>query len=321
MAGIQPNDSFKYSNFWKLALRNYWSLLSPLIFTDHPKRQGDDDLLPPYNMVRNVMDMNAHYGGLSAALMKEGKLVWVMNVVPLGMRNTLPFIYDRGACIQQSTLRYETPLHTFEWIIDKKIIVDPIEKNDLDEAELPPPRMVNATSFLEINNQASKASKEQLQKAEYRGSIGLMDLVSQAVHDSGRHVIRVIPKTLMPRELTGETVGEVKIVVDMHQRKAEMARHGVFIALLGGYDTLDELFEVTSWAHLGIHDKPVGLLSLDEHYNSLSSFIDKAVEKGFIGPNARQIIVSAPTTTELVEKLEEYIPCHERVASKLNWKN
>ncbi|PHU14001.1 putative pectin methyltransferase QUA2 [Capsicum chinense] len=94
--GIQPNDSFKDSDFWKLALRNYWSLLSPLIFSDHLKRQGDDDPLPPYNMVHNVMDINAHYGGLSAALMKKEKLVWVMNVVPLGMHNTLPFIYNRG---------------------------------------------------------------------------------------------------------------------------------------------------------------------------------------------------------------------------------
>ncbi|KAF3662780.1 putative methyltransferase PMT5 [Capsicum annuum] len=93
---IQPDDFFEDSDFWKLALRNYWSLLSPLIFSDHPKRPGDDDPLPPYNMVRNVMDMNAHYGGLSAALMKEGKSVWVMNVVPLGMRNTLPLIHDRG---------------------------------------------------------------------------------------------------------------------------------------------------------------------------------------------------------------------------------
>ncbi|KAM3382925.1 hypothetical protein P3S68_008500 [Capsicum galapagoense] len=57
------------------------------------------------------------------------------------------------------------------------------------------------------------------------GSIGLMGMVSQAVHDGGRHVIGVIPKTLVPRELTGEIVGEVKVVVDMHQRKAEMARH------------------------------------------------------------------------------------------------
>ncbi|KAG2685596.1 hypothetical protein I3760_10G132300 [Carya illinoinensis] len=152
------------------------------------------------------------------------------------------------------------------------------------------------------------------------GSVGLMGLVSQAVHDGGRHVIGVIPKTLMPREITGETVGELKTVADMHQRKAEMARHSdAFIALPGGYGTLEELLEVITWAQLGIHDKPVGLLNVDGYYNSLLSFIDKAVEEGFISPNARQIIVSAPTPKELVKKLEEYVPCHERVASKSSW--
>ncbi|RDX75109.1 Cytokinin riboside 5'-monophosphate phosphoribohydrolase LOG3, partial [Mucuna pruriens] len=152
------------------------------------------------------------------------------------------------------------------------------------------------------------------------GSIGLMGLVSQAVHDGGRHVIGVIPKTLMPRELTGETVGEVKAVADMHQRKAEMAKHSdAFIALPGGYGTLEELLEVITWAQLGIHDKPVGLVNVDGYFNSLLSFIDKAVEEGFISPNARHIIVSAPTAKELVKKLEDYVPCHESVASKLSW--
>ncbi|KAF3625305.1 Cytokinin riboside 5'-monophosphate phosphoribohydrolase LOG3 [Capsicum annuum] len=152
------------------------------------------------------------------------------------------------------------------------------------------------------------------------GSIGLMDLVSQAVHYGGRHVIGVIPKILMPRELTGETVGEVKEVADMHQRKAKMARHSdAFIALPGGYGTHDELLEVISWAQLGIHDKLVGLLNVDGYYNSLLSFIDKAVEEGFISPNACQIIVSVPTSTVLVKKLEEYVPCHERIASNLKW--
>ncbi|CAG7905770.1 unnamed protein product [Brassica rapa] len=171
------------------------------------------------------------------------------------------------------------------------------------------------------------------------GSIGLMGIVSQVVHDGGRHVIGVIPKTLMPRELTGETVGEVRAVADMHQRKAEMARHSdAFIALpeegrrrnIGknmfswsnpscGYGTLEELLEVITWAQLGIHDKPVGLLNVDGYYSSLLSFIDKAVEEGFISPNARQIIISAPTAKELVKKLEEYSPCHESVASKLCW--
>ncbi|XWS20971.1 hypothetical protein CRYUN_Cryun30bG0015100 [Craigia yunnanensis] len=90
------------------------------------------------------------------------------------------------------------------------------------------------------------------------GSIGLMGLVSQAVFDGGRHVLGVIPKTLMPREITGETVGEVRAVSGMHQRKAEMARQAdAFIALPGGYGTLEELLEVITWAQLGIHDKPV----------------------------------------------------------------
>ncbi|XP_010558160.1 PREDICTED: probable cytokinin riboside 5'-monophosphate phosphoribohydrolase LOG6 isoform X2 [Tarenaya hassleriana] len=151
------------------------------------------------------------------------------------------------------------------------------------------------------------------------GSIGLMGLVSQAVHDGGRHVIGVIPKILMLRELTGETVGEVRPVADMHQRKAEMAKHSdAFIALPGGYGTLEELLEVITWAQLGIHNKPVGLLNVDGYYNALLSFIDKAVEEGFIRPSAREIIVSAPAAKELVKKLEEYVPRHGKEASKFS---
>ncbi|GJU18798.1 cytokinin riboside 5'-monophosphate phosphoribohydrolase LOG3, partial [Tanacetum coccineum] len=86
-----------------------------------------------------------------------------------------------------------------------------------------------------------------------------------------------------------------------------------------GYGTLEELLEVITWAQLGIHDKPVGLLNVDGYYNSLLSFIDKAVEEGFISPSARHILVLAPTAKVLVQKLEEYVPCHERVASKLSW--
>lgn len=152
------------------------------------------------------------------------------------------------------------------------------------------------------------------------GSVGLMGLVSQAVYSGGRHVIGVIPKTLMPREITGETVGEVKEVGDMHQRKAEMARQSdAFIALPGGYGTLEELLEVITWAQLGIHDKPVGLLNVDGYYNALLSFIDKAVEEGFIKPTARHIIVLAPTPKELLNKLEEYSPRHEEVVPKMKW--
>ncbi|KAK7354991.1 hypothetical protein VNO80_14236 [Phaseolus coccineus] len=152
------------------------------------------------------------------------------------------------------------------------------------------------------------------------GSVGLMGLVSQAVHDGGRHVLGVIPRSLMPIEITGEPIGEVRAVSDMHQRKAEMARQAdAFIALPGGYGTLEELLEIITWAQLGIHSKPVGLLNVDGFYNSLLSFIDKAVDEGFISPKARRIIVSAPTAKELVRELEEHVPERDEVVSKLVW--
>ncbi|WJX15669.1 Cytokinin riboside 5'-monophosphate phosphoribohydrolase log1 [Trifolium repens] len=152
------------------------------------------------------------------------------------------------------------------------------------------------------------------------GSIGLMGLISQVVFDGGRHVIGVIPKTLMPRETTRESVGEVQTVSDMHQRKAEMTRQAdAFIALPGGYGTLEVLLEVITWAQLGIHDKPVGLLNVDGYYNSLLSFIDNAVNEGFITPDARHIIVSAHTAQDLMCKLEEYVPKHCGVAPKQRW--
>ncbi|GMH02923.1 hypothetical protein Nepgr_004762 [Nepenthes gracilis] len=150
------------------------------------------------------------------------------------------------------------------------------------------------------------------------GSIGLMGLVSQTVHRGGRRVLGIIPRCLMAKEITGEPVGEVRAVASMHQRKAEMARHSdCFIALPGGYGTLEELLEVITWAQLGIHDKPVGLLNVDGYYNNLLAFIDKAVDDGFIKPSQRHIIVSAPTAKEIVQKLEEYVPVHGELAKNM----
>ncbi|KAG2702488.1 hypothetical protein I3843_06G085900 [Carya illinoinensis] len=95
-ARVLPENFFEDLRVWRSALKNYWSLLTPLIFSDHPKRPGDEDPLPPFNMIRNVMDMNAHYGGLNAAFLEEKKSVWVMNVVPIRAHNTLPLILDQG---------------------------------------------------------------------------------------------------------------------------------------------------------------------------------------------------------------------------------
>jgi len=154
------------------------------------------------------------------------------------------------------------------------------------------------------------------------GSLGLMGEVSEAVHKGGGRVIGVIPTTLMGKEITGETVGEVRAVAGMHQRKAEMARNSdAFIALPGGYGTLDELLEVIAWAQLGIHSKPVGLLNVDGYYNFLLAFIDKAVDDGFIKPAQRHIFVSAPDARGLVQKLEEYeaVADEDPATPKLRW--
>ncbi|KAK7351188.1 hypothetical protein VNO77_10456 [Canavalia gladiata] len=94
--GLQSDEFAEDSERWRTAVRNYWSLLSPLIFSDHPKRPGDEDPPPPYNMLRNVLDMNAHFGGFNSALLQAGKSVWVMNAVPVSGPNYLSLIQDRG---------------------------------------------------------------------------------------------------------------------------------------------------------------------------------------------------------------------------------
>ncbi|KAH6761325.1 putative lysine decarboxylase family protein [Perilla frutescens var. frutescens] len=137
------------------------------------------------------------------------------------------------------------------------------------------------------------------------GSVGLMGMISRRVYDGGGRVFGVIPKALIPIEILGESVGDVKIVADMHERKAVMAQAAeAFLALPGGYGTMEELLEMITWTQLGIHKKPVGLLNVEGYYDSLLELFDKGVEEGFIKPAARRIVLSAPTAKELLAKME-----------------
>lgn len=152
------------------------------------------------------------------------------------------------------------------------------------------------------------------------GSIGLMGLISKTVFEGGCHVIGVIPQALTSHQMAGEAIGEMRVVADMHERKAEMARQAdAFIALPGGYGTLEELLEMITWSQLGIHDKPVGLLNVDGYYDSLLKLFDKFVDEGFMKTGARQIVLSAPTPRELLTKMQEYVPMHDRVAPRQSW--
>ncbi|GAV71876.1 Lysine_decarbox domain-containing protein [Cephalotus follicularis] len=152
------------------------------------------------------------------------------------------------------------------------------------------------------------------------GSVGLMGLVSQTVYDGGCHVLGVIPAALVSVEISGQAVGEVLVVSDMHERKAEMARQAdAFIALPGGYGTMEELLEMITWSQLGIHDKPVGLLNTDGYYNSLLGLFDKGVEEGFIKPADRNIVISANNARELIQRMEDYAALHVQVAPTESW--
>ncbi|MFS7943757.1 putative LOG family protein [Helianthus anomalus] len=152
------------------------------------------------------------------------------------------------------------------------------------------------------------------------GSIGLMGMIAQRVFDGGCRVLGVIPKALVPLEISGASVGEVRIVSDMHERKAEMAREAdAFIALPGGYGTMEEVLEMITWSQLGIHKKPVGLLNVDGYYNSLLALFDNGVKEGFIKPSARDIVLSASNAIDLLTKMEQYTPEHDHVAPHESW--
>ncbi|XP_021734853.1 cytokinin riboside 5'-monophosphate phosphoribohydrolase LOG8-like [Chenopodium quinoa] len=152
------------------------------------------------------------------------------------------------------------------------------------------------------------------------GSLGLMGTISKTVFQGGCRVLGVIPRPLLPVEIVGETHGEVKIVADMHQRKSEMEKHAdAFIALPGGYGTMEELLEMITWSKLGIHAKPVGLLNVGGYFNSLLTLFDKGVEEGFIAKTERDIVILAESAKELLKKMEEYAPTHDTVASRQSW--
>ncbi|KAK3003998.1 hypothetical protein RJ639_018504, partial [Escallonia herrerae] len=150
------------------------------------------------------------------------------------------------------------------------------------------------------------------------GSIGLMGLVSQTVYDGGCHVLG--DSWVASYQISGHAVGEVMVVSDMHERKAEMARQAdAFIALPGGYGTMEELLEMVSWSQLRVHHKPVGILNIDGYYDCLLRLFDKGVEEGFINPSARDILISAKTPKELIDRMEGLTPSHDQVAPSKSW--
>ena len=123
------------------------------------------------------------------------------------------------------------------------------------------------------------------------GNVGLMGQVADAVMAAGEQVVGVIPRALAERELAHQDLTELIIVEDMHERKAIMAQRSVaFVALPGGYGTLEELFEVTAWAQLGFHQKPIALLNTDGYFDHLLAFLNHATDEGFLKKQHRGLL-------------------------------
>lgn len=147
------------------------------------------------------------------------------------------------------------------------------------------------------------------------GSVGLMGVIADAVLESGGQVIGVIPRQLATRELLHPGVTEMHVVEDMHTRKAKMSEcSDAFIAMPGGFGTLEELFEVVSWVQLGIYSKPIGLLNTAGFYDPLLNLVEHCIETEFIKPKYRDLIISDVTPSTLVDHLARHtLPNIEKV--------
>jgi uncharacterized protein (TIGR00730 family) len=141
------------------------------------------------------------------------------------------------------------------------------------------------------------------------GRVGLMGALADAALGSGGRVIGVIPAALEAKELGHTGVTELRVVRSMHERKATMADLADgFIALPGGWGTLDELFEILTWSQLGLHTKPCGVLNVDGYFDRLLSFMQHLVAERFVRPENAAMLAVAQAPDTLLDLMERYTP-------------
>lgn len=148
------------------------------------------------------------------------------------------------------------------------------------------------------------------------GDIGLMGILADATLQAGGEVIGVIPQALVDREVAHEGLTQRHVVLTMHERKARMADLADgFAALPGGYGTADEFFEVLTWAQLGLHSKPIGLLNTAGYFDALLAWLDRMLDEGFLRPEHRQLLLVEDDVDRLLDALAAYRP----TASGAKW--
>ncbi len=139
------------------------------------------------------------------------------------------------------------------------------------------------------------------------GKVGLMGTLADAALQNGGEVIGVIPQSLVEKEVSHSGLSDLRVVGSMHERKALMAElSDGFIALPGGFGTLEEFCEVLTWTQLGLHRKPCGFLNIEGYYDQLLSFFDHAVAEQFLKPVHRRMVISDSCPESLVCRLLDY---------------
>jgi len=143
------------------------------------------------------------------------------------------------------------------------------------------------------------------------GKVGLMGKIADAVLGASGEVIGVIPHSLMRKEIAHAGLTDLRVVESMHQRKALMAElSDAFIALPGGFGTFEEFCEIVTWAQLGLHGKPCGILNVEGYYDQLLGLFDHAVKEGFVHPANRALVIGCKNPDEMLDRLMNYTVPH-----------
>ena len=139
------------------------------------------------------------------------------------------------------------------------------------------------------------------------GAVGIMGVIADAVIERGGDAIGVIPKSLAIKEVAHENLTKLHVVPSMHERKAMMAElSDGFIALPGGWGTLEEIFEMLTWAQLGFHEKPCGLLNVEGYYDNLIAFLESSFNKKFVKELYRPLLMTSDRPAQLLERFVTY---------------
>ncbi len=155
-----------------------------------------------------------------------------------------------------------------------------------------------------------KALAEQQTRLVYGGAkIGIMGKVASGVLDHAGNVIGIIPKFLMKKEVFHPGLTELIITTDMHERKLKMHELSRGIIMLpGGYGTLEEFFEMLTWAQLGLHQYPIAILNTDGFYDSLLEMLETMVKKGFVKRENLEMLIVSQSITDVLDGMRNYKP-------------